>query len=159
MIGATTYPNGTAYAAMRGSVYTIAGKTGTDQVVNESVTGNLSEEHGFKKIKKQYRDNAWFIAFAPAEAPRIAIAVIVEHAGCGLHRRRARRPQGDGRLSPRVRRQVAARGTTRPVFGAGRPQAESGAFPAGPARAPPPVPTQQVADRGRPEPAGAPPAQ
>jgi penicillin-binding protein 2 len=51
--------------------------------VNESVTGNLGEEHGFKKIKEQYRDNAWFIAFAPAEAPRIAIAVIVEHAGYG----------------------------------------------------------------------------
>jgi penicillin-binding protein 2 len=83
MIGATTYPNATAYYPMRGSVYTIAGKTGTDQVVNESVTGNLGEEHGFKKIKEQYRDNAWFIAFAPAEAPRIAIAVIVEHAGFG----------------------------------------------------------------------------
>jgi penicillin-binding protein 2 len=83
MIGATTYPNATAYYPMRGSVYTIAGKTGTDQVVNESVTGNLGEEHGFKKIKEQYRDNAWFIAFAPAEAPRIAVAVIVEHAGYG----------------------------------------------------------------------------
>jgi penicillin-binding protein 2 len=68
---------------MRGSVYTIAGKTGTDQVVNEAVTGNLSEENGFNKIKEQYRDNAWFIAFAPAEAPRIAVAVIVEHAGFG----------------------------------------------------------------------------
>jgi penicillin-binding protein 2 len=86
MIGATTYPpprQGTAWAPMRGSVYTIAGKTGTDQVVNEAVTGNLGEEHGFNKIKEQYRDNAWFIAFAPAEAPRIAIAVIVEHAGYG----------------------------------------------------------------------------
>jgi penicillin-binding protein 2 len=83
MIGATTYPNGTAYVQMRGSVYTIAGKTGTDQVVNEAVTGNLGEDNGFKKIKEQYRDNAWFIAFAPAEAPRIAIAVIVEHAGFG----------------------------------------------------------------------------
>jgi penicillin-binding protein 2 len=83
MIGATTYANGTAYVAMRGSVYTIAGKTGTDQVVNESVTGNLGEDNGFSKIKEQYRDNAWFIAFAPAEAPRIAVAVIVEHAGFG----------------------------------------------------------------------------
>ena len=83
MIGATTYPNGTAYVQMRGSVYTIAGKTGTDQVVNESVTGSLGEDNGFSKIKEQYRDNAWFIAFAPAEAPRIAVAVIVEHAGFG----------------------------------------------------------------------------
>jgi penicillin-binding protein 2 len=83
MIGATTYPDGTAYWPMRGSVYTIAGKTGTDQVVNEAVTGSYSEEHGFNKIKERFRDNAWFIAFAPAEAPRIAVAVIVEHAGWG----------------------------------------------------------------------------
>ncbi|MGH8179467.1 MAG: penicillin-binding protein 2 [Steroidobacteraceae bacterium] len=86
MVGATTYGpplTGTAWSVMRGSVYTIAGKTGTDQVVNEAVTGNLGEENGFSKIKKQYRDNAWFIAFAPAEAPRIAVAVIVEHAGFG----------------------------------------------------------------------------
>jgi penicillin-binding protein 2 len=86
MVGATTYPpphQGTAYEPMRGTPYTVAGKTGTDQVVRESVTGNYSEENGFNKIKERFRDNAWFIAFAPAEAPRIAVAVIVEHAGWG----------------------------------------------------------------------------
>jgi len=85
MIGATTYPpphEGTAYWPMRGSVYTIAGKTGTDQIVNEAVTGRYTDDQ-LSKIKEKYRDNAWFIAFAPAEAPRIAVAVIVEHAGWG----------------------------------------------------------------------------
>jgi penicillin-binding protein 2 len=85
MIGATTYPppeEGTAYWPMRGSVYTIAGKTGTDQIVKESVTGRYTDDQ-LSKIKEKYRDNAWFIAFAPAQAPRIAVAVIVEHAGWG----------------------------------------------------------------------------
>jgi penicillin-binding protein 2 len=83
MVGAVSNPGGTAYWPMRGTPYTVAGKTGTDQLVREAVTGNANEDHGFNKIKKQYRDNAWFIAFAPVEAPRIAVAVIVEHGGWG----------------------------------------------------------------------------
>jgi penicillin-binding protein 2 len=85
MIGATSYGpphTGTAYWPMRGSPYTIAGKTGTDQVVREAVTGSYTDDQ-LNKIKEQYRDNAWFMAFAPAESPRIAVAVIVEHAGWG----------------------------------------------------------------------------
>jgi penicillin-binding protein 2 len=35
------------------------------------------------KGKRQTRDHAWFIAFAPYEAPEIAVACIVEHAGGG----------------------------------------------------------------------------
>ena len=159
MIGATTYPNGTAYAAMRGSVYTIAGKTGTDQVVNESVTGNLSEEHGFKSIKEQYRDNAWFIAFAPADAPRIAIAVIVEHAGWGSTSAApvARKVMDayllgpDGKLLP-----AAPRGPYSEPADL-KPKVVP-SLPALPAPTPP-APTQQVADRAPPGPASAPPAQ
>src|SRR5579883_301118 len=159
MIGATTYTNGTAYWPMRGSVYTIAGKTGTDQVVNESVTGNLGEEHGFSKIKEQYRDNAWFIAFAPAEAPRIAVAVIVEHAGFGSTGAApvARKVMDayllgpDGKLLP-----TAPRGSYSEPTDI-KPRVE----PSVPALPPPaaPAPIQQVADRSRPEPASAPPAQ
>ncbi len=158
MVGATTYPRGTATVPMRGTPYTVAGKTGTDQVVNESVTGNLSEEHGFSKINKQYRDNAWFIAFAPAEAPRIAIAVIVEHAGWGSTGAApvARKVMDayllgpDGKLLP-----ASPRG----------PYSEPDdlkpdvvpSLPALPAPAPP-LTTQQVADRTRPAEAGASPA-
>ena len=55
------------------------GKTGTAQVVTlkRSASNNL-EDPPYK-----YRDHAWFVAFAPVEAPRIAVAVVVEHAGSG----------------------------------------------------------------------------
>jgi len=160
MIGATTYPNGTAYYPMRGSVYTIAGKTGTDQVVNESVTGNLGEDNGFKKIKEQYRDNAWFIAFAPADAPRIAIAVIVEHAGFGSTGAApvARKVMDayllgpDGKLLP-----AAPRGPDSEPDDLKPKMAPS--LPALPAPAPP-APIQQAANSARPGgAAGAAPAQ
>jgi penicillin-binding protein 2 len=76
MIGATTY--GTAAGQFKGASYTVAGKTGTAQVYtvgqNEKYRGNVDE---------RLRDHAWFIAFAPAEAPRIAICVLVENSGFG----------------------------------------------------------------------------
>jgi penicillin-binding protein 2 len=155
MIGATTYPNGTAYAQMRGSVYTIAGKTGTDQVVNESVTGNLGEDNGFSKIKEQYRDNAWFIAFAPAEAPRIAVAVIVEHAGFGSMGAApvARKVMDAYLLGPdgKVLLPAAPRGPYSEPSDI-RPKV----VPSLPALPPPTPPaSQQVADRGRSQPASA----
>ncbi len=56
----------------------VAGKTGTAQVVRLEHTEGLSEE----KIPIRYRDHGWFGAFAPADAPEIAVAVFIEH---GLH--------------------------------------------------------------------------
>src|SRR5262245_3331359 len=57
---------------------TIAGKTGTSQVVK------MGEDRARANRGAQaMRDHAWFIAFAPTEAPEIAIAAIVEHAGGG----------------------------------------------------------------------------
>ena len=54
----------------------VAGKTGTSQVI--------SGTRGKGKIlPRQYRDHAWFIAFAPYEAPEVAIACLIEHAGAG----------------------------------------------------------------------------
>lgn len=84
MVGVTTQPGGTAYWPMHTSSYLIAGKTGTAQVVRESANGASNEEQ-YKKNGTLYRlrDDAWFIAFAPADAPRIAVAVLVEHAGWG----------------------------------------------------------------------------
>jgi penicillin-binding protein 2 len=160
MIGATTYPNGTAYVAMRGSVYKIAGKTGTDQVVNESVTGNLGEDNGFSKIKKQYRDNAWFIAFAPAEAPRIAVAVIVEHAGFGSTGAApiARKVMDAYLLGPdgKVLLPAAPRGPYSEPAGL-KPKVER-SLPTLPAPTPPAPQQVAAADRAHPEPAGAAPA-
>ncbi|HTX06800.1 MAG TPA: penicillin-binding protein 2 [Steroidobacteraceae bacterium] len=86
MVGVTSSekPLGTAYWQMRGSPYTIAGKTGTAQLVRESATGAASErDYSKDKTLERLRDDAWFIAFAPADKPRIAVAVLVEHAGWG----------------------------------------------------------------------------
>jgi penicillin-binding protein 2 len=71
---------GTAAAiAGKGATYTIAGKTGTAQVF--SVGQN--ERYDEKNVKERLRDHSWFIAFAPGEAPRIALAVLVENGGFG----------------------------------------------------------------------------
>jgi penicillin-binding protein 2 len=60
-------------------VYTAAGKTGTAQVY--SVAQNA--KYNAKTVSDKLRDHAWFIAFAPVEAPRIAVAVLVENSGFG----------------------------------------------------------------------------
>ncbi|XOF34987.1 MAG: penicillin-binding protein 2 [Candidatus Electrothrix sp. YB6] len=57
---------------------TVAGKTGTAQVVRLKQYKHLKEED----IPYKYRDHAWFTCFAPAEQPEIAVTVLVEH---GLH--------------------------------------------------------------------------
>ncbi len=57
----------------------IAGKTGTAQVVSLKHTEDLEDD----EIQIKHRDHAWFAAFAPADAPEIAVAVLVEHGGSG----------------------------------------------------------------------------
>jgi penicillin-binding protein 2 len=59
--------------------YRIAGKTGTAQVVSMK----QNEEYDETKLAKEKHDHALFISFAPADAPRIAVAVIVENGGHG----------------------------------------------------------------------------
>jgi penicillin-binding protein 2 len=71
-------PRGTA-KKIRTNAYNIAGKTGTAQVF----TVRQNEEYNEAKITKNMRDHALFVAFAPVEEPRIAIAVLVEHGGHG----------------------------------------------------------------------------
>ena len=72
-------PGGTASAAAAGAPYTIAGKTGTAQVVG--IKQGARYDAG--RTARQYRDHALFIAFAPAEDPKIALAVMVENGGHG----------------------------------------------------------------------------
>jgi penicillin-binding protein 2 len=81
MIGATQCKAycGTAYVAFNGSAYTAAGKTGTAQVFSVAQNAKYDE----KTVAERLRDHSWFIAFAPAEAPRIALAVLVENGGFG----------------------------------------------------------------------------
>ncbi len=60
--------------------YTIAGKTGTAQVFTVGRNEKLDNQ---KTVSDRLRDHSWFIAFAPAEHPRIAIAALVENGGFG----------------------------------------------------------------------------
>jgi penicillin-binding protein 2 len=78
MIGATS-PAGTAYLAGLGAKYKIAGKTGTAQVFTIKQTENTRA----KIQDERKRDHAWFIAYAPADDPKVAISVLVENAGFG----------------------------------------------------------------------------
>lgn len=64
---------------IRTDYYQIAGKTGTAQVF----TIKQDEEYDEDKISKKHRDHALFVAYAPAENPQIAIAVIAENGGGG----------------------------------------------------------------------------
>jgi len=70
-------PGGTGYRARVPGVR-VAGKTGTAQVVGTEHTEGMEEE----EIAIRRRDHAWFGAFAPVDAPEIAVGVFVEH---GLH--------------------------------------------------------------------------
>jgi penicillin-binding protein 2 len=76
---AVTQPGGTAVFASLGAPYQIAGKTGTAQVV----AMKQGEKYDAKKIDERHRDHAWFIAYAPAENPRIALAILAENGGHG----------------------------------------------------------------------------
>ncbi len=78
MLNVIEHPRGTA-KQIRSDTYRIAGKTGTAQVF----TIKQDEEYDEEKIKKKMRDHALFVAYAPANDPRIAIAVIVENGGSG----------------------------------------------------------------------------
>jgi penicillin-binding protein 2 len=76
---AVTQPGGTAVQAAAGAPYHIAGKTGTAQVI----AIKQGEKYDASKIDERHRDHAWFIAFAPAERPRIALVVLAENGGHG----------------------------------------------------------------------------
>ncbi|MDR0576856.1 MAG: penicillin-binding protein 2 [Candidatus Accumulibacter sp.] len=69
---------GTGARAFAGAEYTSGGKTGTAQVF--SLKG---ADYKAQKLKQELRDHALFIAFAPAEQPKIALAVLVENGGFG----------------------------------------------------------------------------
>lgn len=70
---------GTARSVAVDAHFRTGGKTGTAQVY-QLAAGEKGDQ---SDIPEHLRDHAWFIAFAPVEAPRIAIAVVVEHGGGG----------------------------------------------------------------------------
>ncbi len=70
---------GTGARAFAKAEYTSAGKTGTAQVV----AMRQNEKYDEKRVTERHRDHALFIAYAPLENPRIALAVVVENGGFG----------------------------------------------------------------------------
>jgi penicillin-binding protein 2 len=74
-----TRPGGTAARAGAGAPYSFAGKTGTAQVV----AIKQGESYNESRVQERHRDHAWFIAYAPAENPTIALVVLVENGGHG----------------------------------------------------------------------------
>ncbi len=74
-----TLPGGTAVNVGANAGYSIAAKTGTAQVIGIK----QNEKYIEKNIHERHRDHALFIAYAPADDPKIALAVIVENGGHG----------------------------------------------------------------------------
>ena len=79
MVGVTAEPRGSARAPMQGTTYSVAAKTGTAQVIGIAQDEKYREED----IDERLRDHGLFVAFAPADAPRIALGVVVENGGGG----------------------------------------------------------------------------
>jgi penicillin-binding protein 2 len=77
MVGVTL--EGTSAAAFRGAAYLSGGKTGTAQVV----TIKQNEKYHASQVDERHRDHALYTAYAPAEDPKIALAMVVENAGFG----------------------------------------------------------------------------
>ncbi|MEW5881994.1 MAG: penicillin-binding protein 2 [Pseudomonadota bacterium] len=71
--------SGTGRAAFQGAPYKVAGKTGTAQVIGIK----QNEKYDASRVDERHRDHSLFIAFAPADDPKIALAVIVENGGFG----------------------------------------------------------------------------
>jgi len=74
LLGVTSEPHGTAHGAAT-PLASVAGKTGTAQVIAQKVPG--------RGVTRDTQDHAWFVAYAPADNPKIAVAVLVEHGGHG----------------------------------------------------------------------------
>ena len=79
MQAVTSKRTGTAYKAFKGANYTVAGKSGTAQVINIAE----DETYDAEKINERHRDNAMFVAFAPFKSPEVVATVVLENAGGG----------------------------------------------------------------------------
>ena len=75
----STTIDGTSARVFAGAGYRSGGKTGTAQAVGVGA----KEKYNASRLEEHQRDHALYVAFAPAEDPRIALAVVVENAGFG----------------------------------------------------------------------------
>jgi len=145
LAGVVNEPGGTGSRARLPGI-TVAGKTGTAQVIRLEHYEGVDES----RIPTRYRDHAWFVCFAPAEAPEIVVAVLNEHAGHGgsaaapiAQRVLAKYFEKQGRLTPET---LIAIQSPKPPPPPPRPHAQ-----APPPPPPPPAPL--------PEPSGAEPVE
>lgn len=74
-------PGGTAWRVGAGLKYSMGGKTGTAQVVQI----RQGASYNAAALAERHRDHAWFISFAPAQNPQIAVAVLLENGGWGAN--------------------------------------------------------------------------
>lgn len=81
MVDVVNGPHGTARAVGYQTKYTMAGKSGTAQVFSLA----RGEEYDESQVPEELRDHGLFIAFAPAQDPKLAVAVVVENGGGGSH--------------------------------------------------------------------------
>lgn len=77
MVGVTL--EGTSARVFAGAAYSSAGKTGTAQ----AVTIGQKDKYDVRKLEEHKRDHSLYVAFAPADKPQVALAVVVENAGFG----------------------------------------------------------------------------
>ena len=78
MLGVTSEAGGTAFRPFAKAGYSSGGKTGTAQLFNLK-----GEKYKEGKVTQHLRDHSWYIAYAPADKPTIALAVLAENAGFG----------------------------------------------------------------------------
>ena len=79
MVDTVSSVRGTAFGMRSGLTYSVAGKTGTAQVVGIAQDATYDEE----ALSEYQRNHGWFIAFAPVENPEIVLAVLTENSGGG----------------------------------------------------------------------------
>lgn len=95
LYGVVQSDRGTAHSAIKDRSIPIAGKTGTAQVVR--LADNVNRKLAARMAKLTERDHAWFVAYAPADDPKIVVSVLVEH---GEH--------GSSTAAPLAQRVIAA---------------------------------------------------
>jgi penicillin-binding protein 2 len=151
LVGVNT--EGTGATAFRGAGYVAAGKTGTAQVV--AIKQN--EKYNAARMAERLRDHALYMAFAPADKPKIALAMVVENAGFGgaMAAPIARRVFDYWLLgqSPTPEDMAAVqKGQAGPPPGAPRPPASAASAPASAPTATPPMAAAASAVKTQPTP-------
>jgi penicillin-binding protein 2 len=151
LVGVNT--EGTGATAFRGAGYVAAGKTGTAQVV--AIKQN--EKYNAARMAERLRDHALYMAFAPADKPKIALAMVVENAGFGgaMAAPIARRVFDYWLLgqSPTPEDMAAVqKGQAGPPPGAPRPPASAASAPASASTATPPMAAAASAVKTQPTP-------